>query len=40
MTWLLTTFFGVFVFASFGACMLLIVCGGASSAPVRRRKRG
>lgn len=40
MTWLLTTFFGVFVVASFGACMLMISCGGANSAPVRRRRRG
>ncbi|MGO7576571.1 hypothetical protein ACC699_16995 [Rhizobium ruizarguesonis] len=40
MGWLFTTFFGVFVVASFGACLLLIACGGASSAPVRRRRRG
>ncbi|WP_280950750.1 hypothetical protein [Rhizobium leguminosarum] len=39
MAWLFTTFFGVFIAASFGTCMLIIVTGGVSSAPVRRRRR-
>lgn len=39
MASLLTTFLAVFIAASFGACMLMIVTGGASSASRRRGRR-
>ncbi|WP_259667102.1 hypothetical protein [Rhizobium lentis] len=37
--WLLTIFFGVFVAASLGACALIIVRGGTSTVPFKRRRR-
>ncbi|WP_261339140.1 hypothetical protein [Rhizobium leguminosarum] len=39
MTWLITTYFAVFIATSFGACMLFIVTGGASGTPRRRGRR-